>query len=669
MKRAALLTVGVLTALGGFSGCTGAQKSTQTARPQAAEDTVDKNIAATVGQKTIVSNTEPIQVSAVGLVYSLSSTGSPAAGEWRPMLERDLRKKKLSPKQFLDDANDTCSLVLVSAVIPPGAKKGDTIDVDVVLPRASKTTSLKGGILFECDLTTSELSGSVRERMQQAGMDVGATPAVSSDTILVGKTLVRAEGPMVAGVMENTAKIKASIVGDEAPPVGATAGRVWGGGRVLEDRPYFFMLNERDANPRTAMEVAARLNATFLLAGDAKNKVANAVKGDVVLVTVPPTYRLNHERFLIVARQVPMTPSGSDSLLRKKLEQDLLNPETAIASAVKLEALGAESTRALQTGLQSESPWVRFAAAESLAYLGSTSGAADLAKLAEQHPALRSHCLTALASLDDGVSTDRLVDLMKHPDTGLRYGAFVALRSINDRHPELHGTNVKKAFWVHEVAPGSQSVVHLTSSRRAEVVLFGNPGTLVPPYTIPVGNDFVIAAKAGDEKATITHLATGRDGSKQVVVKVPSTLRGVLTAVGELGGGYAEAVELIRKADGTKVLAATLAVDSMPRGMPITQLAKLARSDSNLEQANMEVVRATTPTGSELQLASFDLPSEADNVKQTPAAEEPSLNRSPGRLFSAKKHPQEPDVEPPPAAKPPEESFDLARSPGKLFGK
>jgi hypothetical protein len=665
MTRAALLTVGVLAAIHGVAGCTSFEKDKgQTARPQAADDAAEKNIAATVGQKTVVSNTEPIQVSAVGLVYGLPGTGCVAAGEWRPMLERDLRKKKLTPKQFLDDPNNTCSLVLVSAVIPPGAKKGDSIDIDIVLPRGSRTTSLKGGILFEADLATSELSGTVRQRMIEAGLDVGANPAVSGDTLLVGKTLVRAEGPLVAGVMENTAKLKATVASD-APT--ATAGRVWGGGRVLEDRPYFFMLNEKDANPRTAMEVAARLNATFLLAGDARNKVANAVKGDVVLVKVPPAYRLNHERFLIVARQVPMVPSGPDSLLRKKLEQELLDPETAIGAAAKLEAFGAESTRALQTGLQSQSPWVRFAAAEALAYLGSTSGAADLAKLAEEHPALRSHCLTALASIDDGVSTDRLVELMKHPDTGLRYGAFVALRSANDRHPELHGTHVKKAFWLHEVAPTSQAVVHLTSSQRAEVVLFGTGGTLVPPFTIPVGNDFVISAKAGDEKATVTYLATGQDGAKEVTAQVPATLRGVLTAVGEFGGGYAEVVEVIRKADAAKVLAATVAVDATPRGIPITQLARLAQSDSNLEVANVEVTRSTTRAG-DVQQASFDLPTDADTIRAQPF-EEPSLNRAPGRIFGGKKHPQEADGDAAPAKPAVDDTPDLARSPGRLFGK
>jgi hypothetical protein len=659
MKRAALLTLGVFAALG--AGCTGTPK--QTARPQAADDVAEKNIHATVGQKTTVSNMEPIQVSAVGLVYGLSGTGSAAAGEWRPMLERDLRKKKLTPKQFLDDPNNTCSMVLVTATIPAGAKKGDPVDVDIVLPRGSRTKSLKGGVLFECDLATSEISGAVRQRMMEAGMDVGAVPAVSGDTLLVGKTLVRAEGPLVAGVMESGAKMTATVADD---PNAATAGRVWGGGRTLEDRPYFFLLNEADANPRTAMEVAARLNATFLLAGDARNKVANAVRGDVVLVNVPPAYKLNHERFLIVARQVPLMPAGPESLLRKKLEQELLEPETAVTAAVKLEALGADSTRALQTGLQSPSPWVRFAAAEALAYLGSTSGAADLAKLAEQHPALRSHCLTALASLDDGVSTDRLVELMKHPDLGLRYGAFVALRSLNDRHPELHGTNVKKAFWLHEVAPDSTPVVHLTSRQRAEVVLFGNSGTLVPPYTIPIGNDFVVSAKAGDEKATVTLLASGTDGAKEVKLVAASNLRSVLLAMGELGAGYSDAVELVRKTDAAKILASAVAIDRSPRGIPIPQLARLAKTDSNLERANVEVLRNSTD--GDLRPAGFDLPSDADTLREQPL-DEPALNRSPGRIFGGKKHPLEADPESPAPKVDDLREPDLARNPGRLFGR
>ena len=56
-------------------------------------------------------------------------------------------------------------------------------------------------------------------------------------------------------------------------------------------------------------------------------------------------------------------------------------------AAIKLEALGPDSRQPLRVGLQSDSPWVRFAAAEALAYLGHADGAKDLAELAEKHPA------------------------------------------------------------------------------------------------------------------------------------------------------------------------------------------------------------------------------------------------------------------------------------------
>ena len=44
---------------------------------------------------------------------------------------------------------------------------------------------------------------------------------------------------------------------------------------------------------------------------------------------------------------------------------------------------------------------MRFAAAEALAYLGQTDGVGELARLAEDHPALRAQCFKALASIDD----------------------------------------------------------------------------------------------------------------------------------------------------------------------------------------------------------------------------------------------------------------------------
>ena len=670
MFRAGNFTVLATIAVILIAGCTG--KKSQTVRPQAADEPIDRNATANIGEKTVPSNVEPIAVSAVGLVWKLPGTGSIAAGEWRPMLERDLRKKKLNPKQFLDDPNKTCSLVLVTASIPPGARKGDPVDIDVVLPRGSSTTSLKNGVLFECDLVTTEESANVRDQMIRGGADVAATP-VTGNTLLVGKALVRAEGPLVAGSSDNRATLKASFVQDvDSPePVTYTMGKVWGGGRVLEDRPYWLVLNEKDRSSRLAMEVAARLNAIFQPAGDARSKVANAVTKDVITVNVPSTYRLNHMRFLLVSRQIPLTPAGPDSLYRKKLEQELLEADTAVIAAIKLEALGAESTQPLRVGLQSTSPWVRFASAEALAYLGNTAGVGELARLCEQHAALRTHCLTALATLDDGVSTDRLVELMAHPDAGLRYGAFVALRSANENHTALNGKHVKKTFWLHQVAPDSQAMIHLTSNRRSEIVLFGNAGQLVPPFSLPLGRDYVVSAKASDTDVTVTHIAQGPEGAQEVKVLVKPNLAAVLNAMGEMGAGYSEAIELVRKLDTAKVVAGAVILDAAPRGMPTAQLAQLARTDANLERANVEVAQSTQ--GNDILQAGYDLPSDAEAVKEKPTADVPQLNRNPGRIFSSKKHPSEPDAEvsPPAPAGPTAKSIEssLARNPGKLFGK
>ena len=129
------------------------------------------------------------------------------------------------------------------------------------------------------------------------------------------------------------------------------------------------------------------------------------VQGKPLVVSfVPPAYRLNHDRFLLVARQVPLNPVTPDSPYRKQLEDELLRPETAITAALKLEALGPDSRQPLRVGLESESPWVRFAAAESLAYLGHADGAGDLARAGREAP-------VAAGALPDGPGLARRRDL------------------------------------------------------------------------------------------------------------------------------------------------------------------------------------------------------------------------------------------------------------------
>src|SRR5262245_21657868 len=117
----------------------------------------DLTAIGTVGDVTEVSNGGYIQVSGVGLVIGLQGTGGTPNDQMRHMLEQQLRKQKVENTKALLDSSDN-ALVLVTAFLPAGVRKGEAIDVEVTLPEGSRVTSLKGGYLVDCALKNHELA-------------------------------------------------------------------------------------------------------------------------------------------------------------------------------------------------------------------------------------------------------------------------------------------------------------------------------------------------------------------------------------------------------------------------------------------------------------------------------------------------------------------------------
>src|SRR6185369_8233804 len=188
--------------------------------------------------------------------------------------------------------------------------------------------------------------------------------------------MLKAEGQVLAGL---------PICGDDDEP-SSRQGKVWTGGRVLlQDRPFILEVNPPSV--KTAVGIAERVNETFHGPGSASAPIAAAKNDTHVVLNVPGAYRLNMGRFLRVVRLMPLeeTPKA-DSEYAKKLGRQLGEPATCITAALRLEALGPQSIPALKLALFSEEPMVRFAAAESLAYLGSPACADELAKQATEHP-------------------------------------------------------------------------------------------------------------------------------------------------------------------------------------------------------------------------------------------------------------------------------------------
>jgi hypothetical protein len=527
----------------------------------------------TIGDISTVANADPVAASGVGLVVGLEGTGGDAPpGGLRAMLENELRRHGGDQKVKELLASPDTSLVLVTAYIPAGAHKYDPLDVEISLPPGSRTTSLRGGVLKECLL-----------------YDYSTTKAVDPsyngpNRGLMGHVIAQASGPVLVGF------------GDGDPASKLCRGRIWGGGKSRTDRPFILVLNDSQQLSRTTQVVAERINETFH--GPVRGALADmavAKTNQIVWLTVPHQYQLNQPRYLRVVRFIPLENSPRERFgYERRLEEDLIDPAHALSAALRLEALGADSVPILKKGLKSEHVLVRFAAAEALAYLGSPACGEELARLTETQPALRAFCLTAMASLNEAVCHVELRKLLASSKAETRYGAFRALRSLDEHDEAVPGELLGESFWLHHVATDSKPMVHLSSSRRAEIVLFGEDVYLLPPVQFLAGPEFTVTAGRADDRCTVSRFSAHR-GSQQRQCSL--RLVDVLHTLADLGGQYPDAVELLVQADKCRCVSAPLAIDALPQSTSVQQLAKAGRDDPEIQKTDPELLNAREEFG------------------------------------------------------------------------
>jgi hypothetical protein len=545
-------------ALLGLAGCL----HTGQARLQSEEVTDRERYAdvKTVGDLTTVGNVVPIRVAGVGLVEGLEGTGGDSKpSTHRTMLLEELRKEgEPNTRKVLSSPEN--ALVIVYGLIPPGARAGDKIDLQVKLPEGSFATSLRGGRLRKCKLynysTTRNLSS------HYAG----------PPSLLMGHPLMWAEGKILVGL------------GAGEDGHGLKAGRIWAGGTCRIDHPFSLLLNPDQQYGRVAYNIAIRVNETFQGSFRAApdEKVALARDNLAVGLRVPSAYRFNLPRYLRVVRFIPLAreaprsrPGKGKPTYVERLKEDLNDPARCVIAALRLEALGEKSKPILKACLaKDKDPLVRFASAEALAYLGSPSAADTLARSVAEHPEYRAFALSALASLDEAVSQNKLVTLMTtSADDETRYGAFRALRALNERHPALHGEMLNGAFSLHEVAPATPPMVHISTTRQAEIVLFGPPAEVRPPLTFAAGEFTVTASKGDGECVVCRFFRDGEPVRRECSLRVADILR----TMAALGGTYPEAVALLEQAKGSGALTARVETNCLPQATTVYDLVRLGR--------------------------------------------------------------------------------------------
>ncbi len=232
----------------------------------------------------------------------------------------------------------------------------------------------------------------------------------------------------------------------------------------------------------------------------------------------------------------------------------------------------------LKAALTSKYPLVRFAAAEALAYQGQTAGAEVLKRTTIEHPALQAYALTALAAQDDALGMSKLEELLSENDPAIRYGAFRALREVDPANDLVRGEWCRRSYLLHQVTVPGPSLIHLLSAGRSEIVVFGQPPTLRPPFSLTAGPNITLTARTGDTVATLSSFSARSPGTPRHV-QCELRVSDVLRRMADLGATYADAAEMLNKAHDRKALSCPLAVDALPKAAPISRLNKAATED------------------------------------------------------------------------------------------
>jgi flagellar basal body P-ring protein FlgI len=545
----------------------------------------------TVGDLSFVVSKGEMKVEGVGLVVGLDNTGVDAPQSWyRKQLVDEMSKAGVEhAEKYLTSAQ--VSMVLVHLTIPIGVGPKDPLDVQVEVPRGCDTKSLAGGYL---------LSTRLREVML-----AGGSPKT-------GPELGRAQGPV--------------MLGTPAKPNDPKVGRVLGGGRVKKAYPYTLVLKENRESVRASKMLETVVNERFHQFEDGHQKgVATAKTPSYLELKVPALYHQNQDHFFRVVQRVQMI--DNPELRARRIvawSTELLDPTTTAAAAMKLEAVGGPAIDSLKTGLKSSNAQVRFFSAESLAYLDDVSGVDALGETVKLQPTFRAYALAALAAMDQPAAHLKLRKLMDEPEIEIRYGAFNALRTLDATDPFLGLVHVLDAPKVDEAEEDSDSpdamavaittaarrrrnrpddpfalylvdsegppLVHVSRSRRSEIVIFGQHQKLLPPVVLGAGPVLLNAAES-DDKIELSKIVASRLGETDIKTTSSLDLAEVIRKAANLGASYPELVSILEAARRQKNLPGDLVVDAVPvpnRAYADAILGKdtTAKRDDSVKQAS-----------------------------------------------------------------------------------
>ena len=470
----------------------------------------------------------------VGLVTDLRGTGSnpPPSGQRDYLVDELKTYPEIENAMNLVASKDT-SMVLVKGLVPPGAKKGDRFDLELILPPKPRleTSSLKYGFLFKTRMRPMVQLGTSVKKGSVAGQGRGSV--------------------LVDSLFEPRKDSENEI-----------RGVILGGGILLDDRSFGLSVRSEENALRQATSIAKAINERFTtVTRDGRTGVATPKTDKVIELTIPEGYRLNIGRYSQVIGNIAFDEQPQDRVNRlEQLDLELNEPLTCRDAALRLEAFGPDGVPALRRGLLNSDQEIRFQSAEALAYLGEPDGIDVLLEAATNSPNLRWHALTALSASQSPQAGEALFSLMNVDSAETRYGAFRAFQVRTPNDPLARGEWLADDFYFHEVPSTGPPMVHLSRSKRPEITLFGKDQQLTNDF-IFVQNGLTIRADGKGNLLLIRYLPDQQEERRICSTNLSEAIR----QLASLNCSYTEMVELLQEAKKNNQLTSRLAINAVPR--------------------------------------------------------------------------------------------------------
>jgi hypothetical protein len=526
--------------------------------PELGAKKVPAFLEGSIDQYTEIRNAEPLRVAGFGLVVNCDplpnaaiegqSNKYPTAV--REYMVREMFKwgvgsqlkpgwENLSPQRMLDDPRN--AIVLVQGLIPPGARAGRSMDIEVAAVNGGVIESLSRGWLYQTDLTPR-------------GGNIHA-PGVPINV------LAKAQGQ----VFVNPTLAMETSRGTPGQRRVLREGLILDGGYISADRPLIIQL--RTPQLSLSRRIEFRIDQYFQ-----DSKTAAAEDEGIVKVFVPESYKGDWRHFAGVVRYLFLSDNPAFAPFKaKQLVEEALKPNAPLEDiSYCWEALGPMVIPYITPLMSNPSPDIAFSAARAAAYVGDASAQEALLSIAQStgNP-FQVNAVHVLGTLKASPAIALKVrTLLNSPDALVRLEAYRMLAAQHDSSIFTRVISKDNEKFVLDLVP-SDGPPLIYASRTGEpriAVIGAKPRLVLPVLFSAFDNRLTITSGKGDQAGLVNIYYRGTEFPEPVSIWSHPDVAELIARLGGEGAlddpqhldfGYSDVVAMLQSLAHSRKLVAT----------------------------------------------------------------------------------------------------------------